>query len=350
MDPLERVNTGFDAAKEGVFARVDEICAVEQTVQATGMEAATSNYAEHSLGGENMGRLSGFLLAGGVAMAALSPAVAQKSGMLTGTDAATVSGSVPEGMGIGTYGLVGTLPRGTSTVIGGVIRDVDPVRDKFTLRAFGGGHPMKVLFDERTEVYRDGVRIRLADLHSEDHASVETVLDGTDVFAVSIHMLSQAMEGEARGHVVSYDAGTGELTVRDALSHATIKLRVVGSTRLNPIGQAANVSTSSSGENLVNGTLIGAKFEPDQRGGGVAKQIDILAVPGMPFQFAGEISFVDLHSNVMVIVDPRDDKSYKIDFNAAQFPMSAELREGQHVRVTATFDGTRYTANAMATY
>ena len=31
------------------------------------------------------------------------------------------------------------IPKGKSTVMGGVIHDVDPVRDQFTLKVFGAG-------------------------------------------------------------------------------------------------------------------------------------------------------------------------------------------------------------------
>jgi len=41
------------------------------------------------------------------------------------------------------------IPTGKSTVIGGEIRSVDPVRDQVTLKVFGGNDTMKVLFDER---------------------------------------------------------------------------------------------------------------------------------------------------------------------------------------------------------
>ena len=43
------------------------------------------------------------------------------------------------------------IPKGKSTVVGGAIRDVDGVRDQLTLNIFGA-RPMKVLFDERTQV------------------------------------------------------------------------------------------------------------------------------------------------------------------------------------------------------
>ena len=87
------------------------------------------------------------------------------------------------------------LPKGKSTVIGGTISSVDPVTDAMVLKVFGGKR-MKILFDERTQVYRDGTKTSLHDLHANDRASVETMLDGTTIFARSIHMLSKAPEGQ----------------------------------------------------------------------------------------------------------------------------------------------------------
>jgi hypothetical protein len=54
-------------------------------------------------------------------------------------------------------------PHGKSTVLGGEIRSVDPMRDSLTLKIFGPG-PVELLFDERTQVYRDGKKIPLCDL------------------------------------------------------------------------------------------------------------------------------------------------------------------------------------------
>jgi len=96
------------------------------------------------------------------------------------------------------------LPPGKTTILGGEIRNFDPVRDQFSLRIYGQ-RPMKILFDERTQVYRDGVRIPVRDLGFEDHASVQTTLDGASVFAVSIHILAGSQEGECEGRVLKYD-------------------------------------------------------------------------------------------------------------------------------------------------
>jgi len=251
----------------------------------------------------------------------------------------------------GTPGNLPTLPaapRGKSTVIGGAIHDVDPVRDQLTLNVSGAKQRMKILFDERTQVYRDGVKTSLRDLRPNDHASVETVLDGTSVFALSIHMLSQSPEGECQGQVVAYDSATGELTLNDILSREPIKLRVPAGTSVVREGQAAATSTNTGPPALANGTLISVKFKSDNQGRGVADQIAILATPGSAFVFSGDVAFLDLHSEVLVVVDPRDDKSYKISFDPGRFPVSKDLHEGSHVRVTANFDGTHYVANEIA--
>lgn len=232
------------------------------------------------------------------------------------------------------------LPRGRATVMGGEIRKVDPVDDQFTLEV-PGGHPIKLLFDARTELYRDGVRIAAGELHSGDRASVETVLDGTNVFAISIHMLSRPPEGECQGQVLNYDAGSGELTVSSALSHEPIKLLVPPGTPIVREGQAVSPE-------LVAGTLLSVKFESDNQGRGVASQIAILATPGAAFVFSGNISSLDLHAGLLVLIDPRDDKSYDLSFDPAHFPVSQDLHLGEHVRVTASFNGARYVASAIA--
>src|ERR1700679_1762124 len=64
------------------------------------------------------------------------------------------------------------LPKGKTTILGGEIRNFDPVRDQFSLRIYGE-RPMRIWFDERTQVYRDGEKIPVRDLGPEDHASVE---------------------------------------------------------------------------------------------------------------------------------------------------------------------------------
>lgn len=240
-------------------------------------------------------------------------------------------------------------PPGKATVIGGSIRNVDPVRDQFTLKVFGGPS-MKILFDARTEVYRDGVKTPLKDLHSNEHASVETVLDGTTVFARSIHMLSQAPEGDTQGQVLSFDPGSGELTLSNTLSRQPIKIVVPQGTPVDRVGQGASPSENLGSSAVVPGALVSVKFVSDNTGRGVASKISILAVPGAAFKFSGNITYLDLHTYQLTLVDPTDNSSYTIFFNPAGFPVSRDLHEGSRVRVTASFDGTRYVASAITVY
>src|SRR6266702_6104419 len=96
-----------------------------------------------------------------------------------------------------------SMPHGKSTILGGQITNLDPVLDQFTLRVFGE-RPLKILFDGRTQVFRNGTRIPLRDLRTEEHASVQTALEGPNVFAISIHMLSDLPQSECRGSVLDY--------------------------------------------------------------------------------------------------------------------------------------------------
>jgi hypothetical protein len=234
-------------------------------------------------------------------------------------------------------------PRGRSTVEGGTIRSVDPVRDQLILTVYGT-KPMKILYDERTQVFRDGVKAPLNDLRAQDHASVETILDGTKIFALSIHMLSQTPEGEAQGQVLSYDAGTGQLTLSAALSQQPITLHVPSGTPIVGVGQVTVSSPSAGLADLVKGTLISVKFDSSNNGRGVARQISILAAPGSSFVFSGNVVSLDLSANRLVLVDPKDDQSYSIVFDPSRFPMSRDLHVGAHVTVNATFDGSHYVA------
>ena len=232
------------------------------------------------------------------------------------------------------------IPKGKSTVIGGAIRDVDGVRDQLTLNIFGA-RTMKVLFDERTQVYRDGLKASLRDLRAGQHVSVETMLDGTTIFARSIHMLSQLPEGQCQGQVLSYNRSNGELMVRDPLSPAAVKLHISSATKISHQGQ------ESSSADLSPGTLISADFQADNDGKNVARNIALLATPGSAFVFSGNVVFLDLHSGQLALVDPRDDKRYEISFDPDRFAINRDVHEGSDVTVTANFDGVHYSANAV---
>ena len=231
-------------------------------------------------------------------------------------------------------------PSGKSTVIGGTLLKVDPVRDQLTVHVFGGG-TMKIFFDARTQVYRDGQRVSLQDLKNGDRASVETILDGTMVFARSMRIQTQRMEAECQGQVLAYNAATGKLRVRDALSSEPLELRVPSGIAILREGHEA-----SSPAQLGPGAMVDVEFQSAGKGQGVATRIAILAIPGLEYIFSGRVTFVDVRAGKMAIVDPRDQRSYDISFNPRSSVLG-DVREGTDVIVTAVFDGTRYSANAI---
>ena len=240
------------------------------------------------------------------------------------------------------------IPTGKSTVIGGEIRSVDPVRDQVTLKVFGGNDTMKVLFDERTQVYRNGQRVPVLSLKPDNHASIETTLDGDRVFALRIHILSDVPHGECQGQVISYNPGNGELTLNASLSREPIRLRVPADTPVARVGQPEFLAGSRGMADLFRGSLVDVTFDPAARNGqGVASKISILAVPGTDFHFSGNISYLDVHSGQLTIVDPRDNESYPFSFQAAQFPIVGQLHEGTPVRVTGRFNGSHYVATEI---
>lgn len=239
------------------------------------------------------------------------------------------------------------MPPGKSTVVGGEIRRVDPVRDQIALKVFGGNMTMKIFYDERTQVYRNGQRISVMDLKPEEHASVETALDGTNVFALRVHMLTTLPEGETQGQVIRFDPGSGELTLTASLSHESVRLHVPQSTPVVRMGQKDFTAGQRGLEDLMRGSLVNVKFQSTGRGEGSATHIEVLATPGSTFTFSGVLSFIDLHQGLLIIVDPQDNQSYRCSFSPSAFPDTGKLHEGSAVRLVAHFDGARYVASEI---
>jgi hypothetical protein len=179
-------------------------------------------------------------------------------------------------------------------------------------------------------------------------ASVQTVLDGTSVYAISIHVLSQSPEGEYEGRVLNYNSDTRELLVSSVLSREPLKLIVPANTRKSLAWDSLRFLQQASGtSDLVKGALISVKFESDSKGRGIVSQISILATPGSTFAYNGYLSALDLHSGVLVLVDSLNGKDYQISFDPARLPTAHSLHSGDHVVVTAGFDGARYVASSI---
>jgi hypothetical protein len=241
---------------------------------------------------------------------------------------------------------VAQVPAGNSTVLGGEIELVDPVRDQLTLNAVGM-RPMKILYDARTQVFRDGARISVIDLRPTQHASIQTILDGDKVFAASIHILSNSLESAFQGRIESYHPETGEITIADGLSGEPLKLYIPKDAVVVREGQRAFTSAPSSPTDLESGTLVSISFHSEGKGRGIADHVSILATPGSTFIFDGSISELDSNAGFLVLVSSQEAQSFRIYFGSIRPSALADLHPGNHVRVTARYDGSRYVATNL---
>ena len=238
-------------------------------------------------------------------------------------------------------------PAKDSTIFGGSIHKIDPVLDEFWLNIHGQ-RPLKVLFDERTQVYRDGARIPLHDLAPAEYASVQTALDGTSIFAISVHILSKAPTGQFRGRVLNYDSSSGRL-VLSSVTGPRFTVKVPASATFERTGQTSFAAQPSGPWDLRPGALVAVTFTASG-GQGVAGQVVVYAVPGSRFAFSGRITALDMSSGTMVLLDPRDQRSYQLHFDPAQVEAGETLHIGERVRVDAAFDGNTYTAADITSY
>jgi hypothetical protein len=230
--------------------------------------------------------------------------------------------------------------RGQTTLVGGTIRKLDHVRDSVTVHVFGG-RDLIILFDDRTHFYRDGLAASASDFRIGDRVYVDTALAGSDIFARSVRVLTQNANGQSDGQVQSYDVASRELILRDNLASEPATFELAPNATVLRDGQPASATE------LRPGCLVSLKFNPSATGPGVIREISILARPGATFVFAGRVSHLDLHTGLIVLVDPRDSKSYDIHFNPVKTGVEDQLREGGDITVTTTFDGTHYTANSI---
>jgi hypothetical protein len=233
---------------------------------------------------------------------------------------------------------VPSLPPQKASLIGGSVEKMDRVRDVLTIRVFGGGK-MKIYFDPRTHILKNGDPALPSDLHRGDRVSVDTILNNGAVFARNIR-LTTALPGETQGIVVNYHGGS-ELEVRDMLSPHILKLRLTPQTRVIDHGQNA------SGNELVRGTLVSIKFGSQKAGRNTAEEITVLAVPGRSFTFVGHVTNLDLRAGLLVLTSATDGKSYEIHFDPSVMQMDDSLAQASDVTVVTRFDGTHYVARSV---
>jgi Domain of unknown function (DUF5666) len=232
------------------------------------------------------------------------------------------------------------VPTAKASLIGGTIGRLDRIRDQMTVQVFGGGK-MKISFDPRTHIYHDGAEASLADLRQGDRVYVDTILDGSDIFARTIRLKTSTSAGESQGIITSYRADKGELQIHDALSPQAVKVRVTSQTRI-----IENNHTASTNK-LAPGALVSIKFGARQDGGEVAREVSVLASPGDSFTFAGQVTAIDLRLGLLVLTSSTDHKTYEIYLDPSAAGVDDNLRPAAEVTVLTRFQGNRYVARSI---
>ena len=229
------------------------------------------------------------------------------------------------------------LPHNQVTLIGGTVASLDEVMNRMTLHPFGTNQKMEVRFDTRTKFYQDGKPISYRVIKHGQRVYLDTMLNGSKVFAKSIWIQSAADSGTGRGQIVDFDAQRGRLTVRDELSNQPVRMNVTSATVIRKGNQLATTG------DLREGSLVSLTFGPERR----LEQITLLAVPGNTFTFAGRVTYLDL-SQKLIAIDNRTDRTrYDISMNAIPASILRQLHEGQDVTISAVFDGSKYDARRI---
>jgi len=231
---------------------------------------------------------------------------------------------------------VPSMPKGTTTLVGAIVESVDHVRDRVTVRPFGGSK-MVVHFDERTHIYRDGVETTQLGIHKGDRVYVDTMLDGSEVLARNIRVVNQTSAADARGQVLA--SSGGELSIRDELTGQAVVLAVDNNTRIVHDGKPVAASE------VTQGALVSVQFSPDKSNRGVAREIRLLAAPGAVYTFAGRVTNLDLSEGQLSIANQNNSQTY--DISIARPLLPASLMIGSDVVIKAIFDGKGYRASSV---
>jgi len=230
------------------------------------------------------------------------------------------------------------VPSVKATEIGGTISKLDRARDRMTVNVFGGGH-MMVLFDPRTRVVVGSAEESSDALREGARVHFDTILDHGTVFARTIRVSAGEAQGETQGIVMDYRADRGELSMRDAMSPAPVRVRLTASTRIT------NGDHAVAADNLSAGSLVSVKFYNQAGSGNFAREVSVLALPGAPYTFTGQLVSLNLSTGLLVLESATDGKTYEIFMDTSSD--TNELRPGANVAVVATFEQSRYVARTL---
>lgn len=233
------------------------------------------------------------------------------------------------------------LPKGPASLIGGTVNKVDPIRDRISLRAFGGGN-FTIDFDVRTRVMRGSAPAELREIRAGTRLYADTIQKDGRVFAKVFHLEgSGAILGETRGQVLSYDPSRGLLKVRDIISEQPLNLRLTPRTDI----RAGDQTIQASG--LTTGTLVQINFHGVSDGPSVAEKINVMAQPGSTFVFTGRIAVIDFRDSHLTLYQQSGENTFEVGLHSLPASEKLRLKQGADVVVHAQFDGKKYEATSI---
>lgn len=229
------------------------------------------------------------------------------------------------------------LPHNRVTLIGATVSSLDEVMNRMSVQPFGQKKTMQVAFDTRTRFFQDGHPISYRDIRQGQRVYLDTMLNGSKVFAKSIWIQSVADSGIGRGQIVDFDAQRNILTVRDELSSQAVKMQIAPATVIRNGDRPASVA------DLTEGSLVSLQFGPQRD----LREVTISAKPGTSFTFAGRITYLDLSRKLIAVDNVSDRVKYDISIDAIAPSIAQQLHEGDEISLEAIFDGNRYDARRI---
>jgi hypothetical protein len=230
------------------------------------------------------------------------------------------------------------LPKGDVSLVGGVVRNIDRVRNRINVQPFSG-KSMTVRFDDRTHIYRDGVETTQLGIRKGDRVYVDTMLDKSSVLARNVHVVTEIQPADARGQLMQFNDRRQVMVVQDELSRQPVRFRVDSTTAIKKGSSTGTVA------DLAPGALISVRFAPDKGNRDVAREVTIYATPGALYTFAGEITHLNLATGTLAIHNLSDDKSYDISFDPSMTSQALQL--GAQATIQAQFTGRNYKASQI---
>ncbi|MCU1285574.1 MAG: hypothetical protein JWO13_1924 [Acidobacteriales bacterium] len=234
------------------------------------------------------------------------------------------------------------LPKEKIALVGGTVKNIDQVRNRMQLQIFGAGK-MNVIFDERTKFDRNGENVNQMAVKPGDRVYLDTQLTQGKIFARNVHIRMSDGSGvaSASGQILSYNAKTGDVSMRDQISQRPVYFRVTKSTVIKL------KDTDGTTASLQPNALISVRLGTTPGNRATANEVDVIALPGSQFTFYGTLTHLDLRSGTMAVDNKSDNRLYEIKFAPNQIGVTDDLRVGAEVAVVAAFNGVNYTAKTV---